>query len=69
MDIIKIEVLKPVFDQLAMQLALILFIPLLIALLVVAILNKCNAPRAFILYGTVAMFLFSVYKMYELFYM
>lgn len=69
MDIIDIDILKPIFDQLAMRVAKILFIPLLITLLGVAILNKCNAPRAFILYGTVAMFLFSVYKMYELFYM
>ncbi|HDR6260668.1 TPA: hypothetical protein QC291_005358 [Bacillus cereus] len=69
MDIIDIDILKPIFDQLAMRVAMILFIPLLITLLGVAILNRCNAPKVVILYGMVSVFLFSVYKMFGLFYM
>nr|EEK65624.1 hypothetical protein bcere0006_42630 [Bacillus wiedmannii] len=52
-----------------MRVAMILFIPLLITLLGVAILNRCNAPKVVILYGMVSVFLFSVYKMFGLFYM
>ncbi|AQQ65181.1 MULTISPECIES: hypothetical protein [Bacillus] len=69
MDIIDIDILKPIFDQLAMRVAMILFIPLLITLLGVAILNRCNVPKVVILYGMVSVFLFSVYKMFGLFYM
>ncbi|WP_044784549.1 hypothetical protein [Bacillus thuringiensis] len=67
MDAIEIVVLKPVFDPLARQLAMILFIPTLITVVCVATLNKCNLLKFFTVYGILAVFLFSVYKMFELF--
>ncbi len=55
---------QPVINKLALELAMILFIPLLAAFIVMFLLKVCKAPRVLIKYVGVGVYLFGIYQIF-----
>ncbi|MFD2654635.1 hypothetical protein [Gracilibacillus thailandensis] len=59
---------QPVMNELALKLAIIIFIPLLAAFIVMFLLKVCRIPVVLIRYIGVGVFLFGVYQMFVILY-